>query len=140
MGAKEEKWPHAELAVRWYSAPKGSLEWKTRKKNSPYGFGGWTRAICPPFSSEYEYLLRPVCEMEILPEARVPGPLRALPQAGDTYFTICSVTEAGISGHRWTGSPSDIFCFKRRLCFETAEDATAYLAAISARRSDHDLV
>ncbi len=128
----DEKWPHADLAIQWYSAPKGTLEWSIEEGNT------WLSHCSPSWNSNYKYKFRPIRRTEIMPEARVPAPLRVAPENGSAYFTINSAFTFSnyICRYCWYGTEADIAILGSGLAFATEQDARDFLTAITARREE----
>lgn len=129
----DEKWPHADLALQWYSAPPGTLEWRETSVHDNAFDDIWVRCDPPAFKRSYLYEIRPIRKMEILPEARVPAPLRIAPEMGTEYWTLFG---GDMVSYDWDDDKYDHICLQNGLAFATEQDARDFLKAITARREE----
>lgn len=131
----DEKWPHVDLAIRWYSAPPGTYEWRARLNWPSFEWSvDWIKDAPPRLYGEYEYEIRPIRRMQILPQAEVPAPLRERPRMEEMYWTIDFDSEGGATEWIWSDDLYDKTRFRIGWCWATKEDAEANLKAMTARR------
>lgn len=129
----DEKWPHAELAIQWYSAPPGTLEWQARNPLTG-NWGEWQHNDSPSFHKDFKYELRLIRKMQILPRAEVPSPLKEKPRMEEMYWTIDFDSEGGATEWIWSDDLYDKTRFRIGWCWATKEDAEANFKAMTARR------